>query len=130
MVLKTNVTNKSAVRIVLKQGSANIYSKLSTLQPDGHADSVYTISLESNTTYREYWCAVQPGSEGDDRVIFSSDDCAEYKEVKIIELEPPGSKKYGWVGTVPRAKKADDASKAGDHAPPTLWKKFIGLFTR
>ncbi|KAG0605801.1 hypothetical protein M758_9G088500 [Ceratodon purpureus] len=134
--LKTKVTNESTVRIELKQGSANIYQKLCTLQPKGQNGSVYTISLESSTTYREYWCAVQPGSEGDARVIFSSDDCAEFKEVKIIELEP-GSKKYGWKGTVSRANRAEDASKAGDQAqaptpapPLTLWKKFTGFFTR
>lgn len=135
--LKTKVINESTALIDLKQGSANIYHLLYTLQPKGKAGSVYTINLESNTTYREYWCAVQPGSEEDARVIFSSDDCAEFKEVKIFEVEPE-SKKYNWNGTVPRAKGASkagdqaDASKAGDQAQapaPTLWKRFTKLFT-
>lgn len=127
-VTETKVINETVEKITLKQGSAGVFSQLYTLQPKGAPGSSFIIKLESNTTYREYWCAQQPGPPSNEpRVIFSSDDCAEYKEVRIFEVKPAGSKKYTWEGTVPRVKSEGQADSA-PAASHSLLKKFLGFF--
>jgi hypothetical protein len=98
--LKTKVINRTNVPIELIQGSGNVYTvQLCTLQ----RDCAHDIHFDSETTAIDYWCALEAIAEGHPRVIITSDNCAEYKEVEIVE-EPANSKQYTWKGTKTRSK--------------------------
>jgi hypothetical protein len=75
---KTKVVNDTGSSISLKEGTAGVYRTLCPNLLDGNA---YTIKVDPNATYREYWCAVL--LDDDKRVVLSSDDCMEYEEVHI-----------------------------------------------
>jgi hypothetical protein len=119
--LETKVINETREKIDLREGSANVFHSRHTLQPKGSHGSSFTIRLESATTYREYWVAVtqgpqrnpQPGSQ--DRVIFSSDDCADWKVVEIFEEVSGQNKTYNWRGTTRRSpNQAEDSPQVAD----------------
>jgi hypothetical protein len=141
--LKTKVINGTKVPIELKQGSANIYTTLSTLK----SGETYVIHFNSAPTSIDYWCVPQPVAEAHPlqpvagahpqqpvagahplqpvagahplqpvagahpRVIITSDDCAENKEVEIVE-DPVDSRNYSWNGT----KRSNEPA----------WKRLIG----
>lgn len=89
--------------INLKEGSANVWSLLNTIIPNG----TFIINLNPTATFSRYVCAMQPGSEAHPLVIFDSNDCAEYEEVDIVYEEhspegPENSKRITWKGTVKR----------------------------
>lgn len=92
--MKTKVVNTTGEEFLLKEGTAGIYRLLKKLKPD----ESYTISVDPNATYREYWCAVK--DDDPKAVILSSDDCQEYSVVRIKGSsggdsgEPP----YSWDG--------------------------------
>jgi hypothetical protein len=94
MVMKTKVVNTTGEDFLLKEGTAGIYRLLKKLKPG----EFYTISVDPNATYREYWCAVK--DDDPKAVILSSDDCQEYSVVRIkgsgggASGEPP----YSWGG--------------------------------
>lgn len=89
---RTKVTNESNNTIILKEGNAGVFSELRTL----HKDDSMVLDVTANATYREYWFAVDPETAGH-KVILTSDDCLDYKVVKIVEdLE---TKKISWTGT-------------------------------
>lgn len=77
-MVTTRVTNRSEVDVEIKEGNAGVYSKVGVVK---HNDSL-CLNLNEHATYREYWCAMQPNATGE-KVILTSDDCAEYEEVEI-----------------------------------------------
>ncbi|KAG0554848.1 hypothetical protein KC19_12G124600 [Ceratodon purpureus] len=79
--LKTVVINRSGTELELKEGNGGVYRKLTTL---GNKDSAkYVISCDQNATYREYWVGTGVG-DGADSITITSDDCAEYKTISIV----------------------------------------------
>lgn len=102
---KTKVINRTGSAVQLTMSTGGIQSQESMRPVENNAP--YTISIDANATYREYWCAVQPGNR--DKVILSSDDCAEFSEVTLIARNG----KYAWEGTRFR-----DARRAPHQAPP------------
>ncbi|KAG0567450.1 hypothetical protein M758_7G142600 [Ceratodon purpureus] len=110
---KTKVINNTGSPVNLTMSTGGIQSRESTepVRDQFH----YTISIDPNATYREYWCAVQPGNKG--KVILSSDDCAEYSEVTLVEKNG----KYAWEGTKlrdSRRAKSLNAGAAPQATPP------------
>jgi hypothetical protein len=103
---KTKVINRTGSAVQLTMSTGGIQSQESMRPVENNAP--YTISIDANATYREYWCAVQPGNR-DNLVILSSDDCAEYSEVTLVAKNG----KYAWQGTRFR-----DARRAPHQAPP------------
>jgi hypothetical protein len=94
MTKYTEVVNETDVIITLKQGSAGVYSVVGQVQPK----KTYRIRVDESATYREYWCAVQPTPDPDqENVVFSSDDCIEFKKVRIYEVGHQ-SGRYKWEG--------------------------------
>jgi len=94
----TRVFNDTEAVIELKQGSANVFHLLHSLPKK----KSYDIKVDESATYREYWCAVQPIQPDNttaERVVFSSDDCAEFSKVRIYKDDHG---KYAWEGTVQR----------------------------
>ena len=126
MTKYTEVVNETDVVITLKQGSAGVFSVVGQVQPK----KTHKIRVDTSTTYREYWCAVQPSTDPDqDKVVFSSDDCIEFKKVKIYEVEGRRGR-YKWEGISRRAMSAEPlpptqaelaqaqaASTQQDHSP-------------
>lgn len=98
----TKVTNASNSTIILKEGNAGEFCALGTL----HKDESMTMKVSANATYREYWFAVDPGPS-EDKIILTSDDCMDLKEIKIIEEE----NKITWTGTSRKNPEAGTKSK-------------------
>jgi len=77
-MVTTKVTNTSKFDVEIKEGNAGVYSKVGVVEPN----KSLCLTINENATYREYWCAMQP-SENGEKVILSSDECAEHAEVEI-----------------------------------------------
>lgn len=133
-MLQTKVINDTGGLLTLKEGTAGIKRVLATFGP---AKS-YTINVDANATYREYWCAEKDGAR--DPVVLSSDDCQEYKEVTIKLITKDNVGIYIWEGI-----RRDNGQKVQDNdgvkfplseveAANTLWKRFhagvAGFFRR
>lgn len=129
--MKTKVINETGNSIILKEGTAGVFRHLRTL-----ADKeAYNINVDTNATYREYWCAVKANDPN--AIILSSDDCQEYKEVTFVK------KDNGTYGFDPKprhgakAKGVEDAGVKGQNAEEESnifaharmgFKKFLGFF--
>ena len=86
---RTKVINLSNNTIILKEGNAGIFNELATLRKGESMD----LSISPNATYREYWfAAVDSGSAGH-KVILTSDDCLDSKEVRIVVVD----NKIRWI---------------------------------
>lgn len=137
-MLQTKVINDTGGLLTLKEGTAGIKRVLATFGP---AKS-YTINVDANATYREYWCAEKDaGKDGArDPVVLSSDDCQEYKEVTIKLSTKDNVGIYTWEGI-----RRDNGQRVVDNdgvkiplseveAANTLWKRFCagvaGFFRR
>ncbi|KAG0608306.1 hypothetical protein M758_8G095500 [Ceratodon purpureus] len=98
MGLKTKVLNTTDKDFLLKEGTGGIYRLLKKLLPK----ESYTINVDPNATYREYWCAVK--DDDPKAVILSSDDCQEYAVVNIREKVAQGgisqAPSYFWDGVL------------------------------
>lgn len=81
--------NATKNKIILKEGNAGVYSVLGTLK-QGESK---TLKVSPNATYREYWFAADP-ERTEDKIILTSDDCMEYKEVTLVEEKG----KISWTG--------------------------------
>ncbi|KAG0558098.1 hypothetical protein M758_10G004400 [Ceratodon purpureus] len=98
---KTKVKNQTGFPVSLKVYSSGIQTNL-LRQPLGDGQE-YTIRIDTNATYREYWCAANPGRNPQD-VILSSDDCAEFSEVTLkADKADDGSYTIRWEGSKPRS---------------------------
>jgi len=134
---KTKVVNETRSSITLKEGTGGVYRTLcSELKPN----NAFTIKVDTNATYREYWCAVT--SEDEKHVVLSSDDCLEYEEVRIKLKE---DESYTWDGVkrgshelvpnAPQASKQPPAKDSSSTSDPGLgfvgkaWNKIKGVFS-
>lgn len=94
---KTRVKNQTGFPVTLKVYSSGVQTNL-LRQPLGDGQE-YTIRIDTNATYREYWCAANPGDNPQD-VILSSDDCAEFSEVTLLaDRAADGSYTMRWDGS-------------------------------
>jgi hypothetical protein len=75
----TKVINGIGKPLILRESTGSVKRTLKELKDK---DSRYTISVDANATYREYWCAEKP--DDPNAVVLSSDDCQEFKEVTIL----------------------------------------------
>lgn len=94
---KTKVINATGTKIIVKMSNNGIITKL--LNGEVESGGSYTISIDPNATYREYWCAVPPGTNPQKKTILSSDDCAEFREVKVMKDDTVNPPEYYWRGT-------------------------------
>jgi hypothetical protein len=77
-MVTTKVTNTSDFAVEIKEGNAGVYSTVGVVK----SKNSLCLSINEHATYREYWCAMQPNATGE-KVILTSDDCAEHEEVEI-----------------------------------------------
>jgi len=78
LMLKTKVMNKTGSNIILKVGSMGVFHTLCSKLEN---DKTYTIKVDSNGTYREYWCSLLP--DEDKALVLGSDDYMDYEELHI-----------------------------------------------
>jgi len=78
-MVTTKVTNTSKFDVEIKEGNAGVYSTVGVVEPN----KSLCLTINEHATYREYWCAMQPSATGE-KVILTSDDCAECEEVEIF----------------------------------------------
>jgi hypothetical protein len=130
-MLVTKVTNDTGKELILKEGTAGIKRILAEL-PD---KKTYKISVDSNATYREYWCAEK--NDDPNAVVLSSDDCQEFKEVTIKRTVDTNSQDvYSWEGVKRdggKVVKVVDDVKFEQDTPISgpskgIWKKITGFF--
>jgi hypothetical protein len=88
---KTKVVNQTGSNFILKEGTAGVYRMIC---PKLLPTKSFTIEVDPNATYREYWCVVLP--DDNKRVVLSSDDCMEYEKVHI-KLKDDNTT-YTWDG--------------------------------
>lgn len=103
----TVVNNLVDVDLLLKEGNAGVYRKLSTLTKGG---GKYVIVVNPNATYREYWIGEESHSA---IVVIPSDDAIECGELRVGLVDGKFS-----VTRIPR--KANSFSKRAEE------KGFIG----
>lgn len=129
-MLTTTVTNGTQNPLILKEGTAGMKRLLVTLGPH----QCYTIKVDANATYREYWCAAK--HDDPNAVILSSDDCQEFMKV-LIKLKVEGnSDTYTWEGVRRdngRKVEVNDGAKhdipeSAEDTSKGIWKRFIGFF--
>lgn len=118
---KTKVINNTGSDVILKLSTGGIISKLSD-EPLKHG-AHYFISIDLMTTYREYWCAVRP-STNQEKVILSSDVCAEYSEVTLTTEYVTNSAgirvpRYKWEGTQSRDPKRNKSAQRSSSSTQT-----------
>jgi len=120
---KTTVINGTDKPLALKEGTAGIFTLLKKLQPN----ESYQIVVDTNATYREYWCAVK--DDDPDGVVLSSDDCEDLKEVTIIETGTKPNTKFSYKG-VNRESTTEEpsSSKTTKHGGPMTWLR--GFFKK
>jgi hypothetical protein len=112
------VKNETRCPVTLKVYSSGVQTNL-LRQPLEHGQE-YTIRIDTNATYREYWCAANPGDVPQD-VILSSDDCAEFSEVTLkADVAEDGSYIMRWEGTKSRNPPAQAAPAPGQVPPPPI----------
>ena len=84
--LKTKVFNYTEHKITVKEGNAGIYVVLQELSPCNgittKPDSC-TIEVDQNATFREYWMVLPPEHQNLPKIIVTSDDCVDSKQIGI-----------------------------------------------
>lgn len=105
---KTKVINNTGYEVILKLSTGGVISKLRD-EPLPQGEHYY-ISIDLTTTYREYWCAVQPNTSHD-KVILSSDDCAQFSEVTLFAETLATGTRYNWKGTRSRSSRGNKKTR-------------------
>lgn len=80
------MVNHTKYKITVKEGNAGIYSELQILSPwDGAPtkSGSCTIEVDQNATFREYWMVLPPEHQNLPKIIVTSDDCVDSKQIKI-----------------------------------------------
>lgn len=112
---KTKVVNMTGSSISVKEGTAGVFRTVCQELKD---DEAYTVKGDKNATYREYWCVVPP--DDDKRVVLSSDDCMEYKE---LHVKLNANNEYTWDAVRRRTQQlvqdAGDKEAAKQHPAQT-----------
>lgn len=112
---KTTVKNSSGVLVEIKEGNAGVYSKVGDVEDGGFL----RLDVNEHTTYREYWCAVQPRGN----VILTSDDCTEHEEVEIYMNEKG---QLAWKSN----KQRKSEGRTNDENLVKLYRWFLGFFSK
>lgn len=118
--IETKLHNLTEIEIELKAGNHAIFRTIARIKPKG----TYVVSSNANETYKEYWCAMQASKE---KIILSSDDCMDWKEIAIKANDDDPSK-FWWKGTVSRDSTSQTAD-AGAEPPGGFLasaRRFIG----
>jgi hypothetical protein len=110
--MRTKVINTTNEGFLLKEGTAGIFRLVKELK----AKDSFTIHVDPNATYREYWCAVKDNDPN--AIVLSSDDCQEYKTVQIINEGSPEVPKYNWKGLSRRNGQENDEAVAQAQGAP------------
>ncbi|KAG0621492.1 hypothetical protein M758_3G024600 [Ceratodon purpureus] len=90
---KIVLKNDLEYSVSIKEGNAGHFRQLTELGPG----KTFSIRTDPNATYREYLFITLPDQTSLD--VVSSDDFAEWKEIKIYEAD---DKKFYWMGTKKR----------------------------
>lgn len=77
--MKTKVINTTEDTLLIKEGTQGVFRRVQTLLPNKNCD----IKVDSNSTYREYWCAAVDNDPN--AMILSSDDCQDNRSVDIYK---------------------------------------------
>ena len=72
------MTNRCEVLVEIIEGNVGVYAIVGRVKPG----SFLRLTVSELAVYREYWCAAKPNDTGE-RVLFTSGDCMEFKEVEI-----------------------------------------------
>ena len=103
----TKFVNATTIPFALKEGNAGVYTHVCNLDVNP-PNNQHSIELDHNATYREY--VVATGIQGE-KVLVTSDDCAEYSTIRIIKddvhnaytfdgdkrADAKGSGLFGWL---------------------------------
>jgi len=116
VLVKTKVVNNLVdVDLVLKEGNAGVYAVLGLLAKRGGA---YNITVNPNTTYREYWI----GAESIGVItIISSDDAIEFREMRVERI--------GGIYDVARVPRTLTKSPSLPTVVFSRLLKFVGFFS-
>ncbi|KAG0581978.1 hypothetical protein KC19_3G025200 [Ceratodon purpureus] len=90
---KIVLRNDLEYSVSIKEGNAGHFRVLTVLGPG----KTFSLKIDPNATYREYLFITLPDETSLD--VVSSDDFAEWKEIKIYE----DNKKFYWMGTKKRS---------------------------
>ena len=80
-VASTVFVNHTQGALELQVGNPHYKADLATVEKDGE----YTIDVDFNATYCEYFMGAVHGAT-DKKVVVSTDDCCDYKSITIKEL--------------------------------------------
>jgi len=118
VLVKTKVVNNLVdVDLVLKEGNAGVYAVLGLLAKGG---GTYDITVNPNTTYREYWIGAESVGVF---FIISSDDAIEYREMGVELIDG----KYD-VTRIPRTLGKSLSQRAAKQGFFGRILKFVGFF--
>lgn len=77
----TKFVNATTIPFALKEGNAGVYTHVCNLGVKAPHNQ-HSVEIDHNATYREY--VVATGIHGQ-KVLVTSDDCAEYSTIRIIK---------------------------------------------
>jgi len=77
----TKFVNATTIPFALKEGNGGVYTHVCNLGVNA-PNNQHSIEIDHNATYREY--VVATGIQGQ-KVLVTSDDCAEYSTIRIVE---------------------------------------------
>ena len=77
----TKFVNATAIPFALKEGNAGVYTHVCNLGVNA-PDNQHSVEIDHNATYREYVVATNVQGQ---KVLVTSDDCAEFSRIEIIK---------------------------------------------
>lgn len=77
----TKFVNATATTFALKEGNAGVYTHVCNLGVNA-PDNQHSVEIDHNATYREYVVATSIQGQ---KVLVTSDDCAEFSRIEIIK---------------------------------------------
>ena len=105
----TTLRNNTKSSVVLREGQVGVLRQVCEIAPGKE----HKVRSNLTATYKEYWCALQPGNDHD-KFILTSDDCIDWKEIEITSTDTVPNK-FLWKGTIP----AKGNSKAAQPGSPS-----------
>jgi hypothetical protein len=109
----TKFVNGTTTPFALKEGNAGVYTHVCNLGVKA-PNNQHSIEIDHNATYREY--VVATGIQGQ-RVLVTSDDCAEYSTIKIVKCDDHNTYKFEGVNRADAKGKSEGSGLFG-------WLKF------
>lgn len=95
-MVTTTIVNESGHPLELREGNCGVWSRVTIIRAGG----TFSVRVNPNATYREYWFSV-PSHTGEPKLIITSDDMVEYESVRVKMRNDDSN--LEWVGTKSRS---------------------------